>query len=118
SMRYLPRGRGKGGGAFALLLVIGAVLAILAPFIAYIIQFATSRQREYLADASGAELTRYPEGLASALEKIAYYSTPMKQASKATQHLFIVNPFNRLGASGLFATHPPIKERIRRLRAM
>jgi heat shock protein HtpX len=115
----LGRGRGKGGGAFAIfIIIIGAVLAIVAPFIAYIIQFATSRQREYLADASGAELTRYPEGLASALEKIAYENMPMKQASKATQHLFIVNPFMRLGGRSLFSTHPPIEERIRRLRSM
>lgn len=113
----LARGR-RSGSVGLLLIVIGAVLAIVAPIAAYIIQFATSRQREYLADASAAELTRYPEGLASALEKIAYDATPMKQVSRATQHLYIVNPLMRMGATGLFATHPPIKERIRRLRAM
>jgi len=113
----LARSR-RGGSAGLILIVIGAVIAIVAPIAAYIIQFATSRQREYLADASAAELTRYPEGLASALRKIAYDTSPMRHASKATQHLYIVNPLMRFGATGLFATHPPIEERIRRLRAM
>ena len=84
--------------------------------IARIIQFAISRRREYLADASGVELTRYPQGLANALEKIAF-GPKWRLASRSTQHTYIHNPFMGL-RGGLFATHPPIGERIRRLRAM
>ncbi len=104
-------------------MVIGLVLAILTPVIAQLINFAVSRRREYLADASGALLTRYPDGLASALAKLAANNQPLRAANHATAHLFIANPF---GASGktrsfianLFATHPPIEERIKRLQAM
>lgn len=105
-------------------LVIGIVGIVLAPIAAQLMQMAISRRREYLADASGALLTRYPEGLASALEKISGASRPMKSASHATAHLFISDPFaggkpslwQRVG--GLFHTHPPAAERIARLRAM
>ncbi len=105
-------------------LIIGIVGIILAPIAAQLMQMAISRHREYLADASGALLTRYPEGLASALEKISGASRPMKSASHATAHLFISDPFaggkpslwQRVG--GLFHTHPPAAERIARLRAM
>lgn len=106
----------KAGGVIVL---IGLVLAILSPIIATIIQLAISRKREFLADASGALLTRYPEGLASALEKISENHQPMKRANNATAHLFIANPFAKKGKAGfhkLFMTHPPIEERIRVLR--
>lgn len=106
---------GKAGAVFA---VLAIVAIILAPIAAQLIQLAISRRREYLADASGALLTRYPEGLASALQKIGSYSAPMRNANHATAHLFIGNPF---GASAgklvnrLFATHPPVEDRIKRL---
>jgi heat shock protein HtpX len=103
-------------------LVIGLILAILAPIIATLIQLAVSRKREFLADASGALLTRYPEGLARALEKISSDPRPMQNASTATAHLFITNPLKGKGfsgaISGLFSTHPPIEERIKILRSM
>ncbi len=105
-----------------LFLVIGIVGIILAPIAAQLMQMAISRRREYLADATGALLTRYPEGLASALEKISSSARPMKSASHATAHLFISDPFSGDKQSvwkkvgGLFQTHPPAAERIRRLR--
>lgn len=105
----------------SILFIVGIVLAMLSPLIATLIQLAISRKREYLADASGALLTRYPEGLASALEKISSYNQPMKRASNATAHLFISNPFGARamrGVSHLFMTHPPAEERIKRLRGM
>jgi heat shock protein HtpX len=109
--------REGGGGVLA---IVGIVLIVLSPIIATLIKLAISRRREYLADASGALLTRYPEGLARALEKISSYNLPMKAASTATAHLFISNPFGNKGASisNLFNTHPPIAERIRILRSM
>lgn len=100
--------------------IIGLALMILAPLFAQLIKLAVSRQREYLADASGALLTRYPEGLACALEKIAGDKDHMDHADHATAHLYFSNPF--LGAkgwlNGLFSTHPPIEDRIKRLRGM
>ncbi|MES2436656.1 MAG: zinc metalloprotease HtpX [Patescibacteria group bacterium] len=104
----------------AISVIIGIALAILAPLAVTVIQLAISRKREYLADASGALLTRYPEGLASALEKISSYNRPMNHATQATAHMFIANPFGGLGkrAAGLFATHPPAEDRIRILRGM
>ena len=106
----------------AIFLIIGIVFAILSPIIATLIQLAISRKRELLADASGALLTRYPEGLASALEKISADPRTMRSASNATAHLFIINPFKgkKTGSflSGLFDTHPPIAERIKILRSM
>jgi heat shock protein HtpX len=105
-------------------MVIGLVFLILSPIIAQLLQLAISRRREYLADANGAMLTRYPEGLASALEKLTTQARPFPRASKATAHLFIVQPFRREGGerihrrSSIWDTHPPIEERIRRLRAM
>jgi heat shock protein HtpX len=102
--------------------VIAIIFAILAPIIATLIQLAVSRKRELLADASGALLTRYPEGLANALEKISSDPRPLKTANNATAHLFIVNPFKDKGFGGwianLFSTHPPIEERIKILRSM
>jgi heat shock protein HtpX len=106
------------GGNNQLMLVLGIVGAILAPIVAAAIQFAVSRQREYLADSSGALLTRYPEGLARALEKISANDQPMARANSATAPLYISNPLKGRSFSGLFDTHPPIEERIRRLREM
>src|SRR3989338_2701813 len=109
----------EGGGQIQLImLVIGIALAILSPFIAMLIQLAISRKREFLADASGALLTRYPEGLANALEKISGDQTPLRVANKATAHLYITNPFRGRKISKLFMTHPPIEERINALRGM
>jgi len=101
-----------------LFLILSIVGAILAPIVAAMIQFAVSRQREYLADSSGALLTRYPEGLARALEKIAAADLPMKHANSATAPLYISNPLKGRSLAGLFNTHPPMEERIRRLREM
>ncbi len=113
------RDREKGGGIF---LIIGIVLAILSPLVATIIQLSISRRREYLADASGVLLTRNPQALARALEKISADKEVLEAASNATAHLYIINPFKGkdFGAffSGLFNTHPPIEERIRILRSM
>jgi len=107
----------EGGGVLA---IVGIVLIVLSPIIATLIKLAISRRREYLADSSGALLTRYPEGLARALEKISTYNLPMKTANTATAHLFISNPFGNKGTaiSNLFQTHPPIAERIKILRSM
>jgi heat shock protein HtpX len=101
-----------------LFFVLGIVGALLAPLVAALIQFAVSRQREYLADSSGALLTRYPEGLASALEKIGSSKQPMKHANSATSPLYISNPLKGRSLAGLFDTHPPIADRVRRLRQM
>jgi len=105
-------------GAQGVLILIGIALAILAPIAALLIQLAISRKREYLADASGALLTRYPEGLASALEKIAKDPEPLEVANRATAHLYIVNPFKGKSFATLFSTHPPIEDRIKALRQM
>lgn len=106
----------------AIFLIVGIVLAILAPVVATLIQLAISRKREFLADASGALLTRYPDALADALEKISTDPRPLKTATNATAHLFIVNPFKGKQAtawlSSLFNTHPPTAERIKILRSM
>ncbi len=113
------RDRENGG---AIVLAIGLVAAILAPLAATMIQLAVSRKREFLADASGALLTRYPEGLANALEKIREDDQPMRAASNSTAHLFISNPFKGKQQTSwfakLFMTHPPLEERIRILRGM
>ena len=114
--------RREGGGQLVLILLIaGIVLAILSPFIAEIIKLAVSRKREYLADASGALLTRYPEGLARSLEKISASNRPMARASNATAHLFISNPFGahtKKWMASMFSTHPPIEDRVAKLRDM
>jgi heat shock protein HtpX len=113
------RDRNSSGGG-GILLLVGIVLAILTPIIATLIQLAVSRQREYLADASGVFLTRYPEGLASALRKIAADQHVLSVANKATASLYIANPLkdHPFQFDGLFDTHPPIEERIKRLEAM
>ena len=114
------RSSSGGGGAQLVVLVIELALMILAPIMAQLIYFAISRRREYLADASAAQYTRYPEGLASALEKLAGSKEQLKSANKATAPMFIINPFRSKGlsASDLTSTHPPISERIRILKAM
>ena len=121
SRRRYSSGRG-GGQAQILMLLIAIIAAILAPIMAYLLYFALSRKREYLADAGSARLTRYPEGLASALEKIANdYSPQLASANKVTAPMYIVNPFKKTGQlmlSDLTSTHPPISERIRILRSM
>ena len=99
------------------LIIVGIVLSILSPIIATLIQLAISRKREFLADASGALLTRYPEGLASALQKIGAYGQPLQHANDATAHLYISNPFGSSARfiNKLFMTHPPVEERIQAL---
>jgi heat shock protein HtpX len=99
-------------------LILGIVAAILAPIVATMIQLAVSRQREYLADATGALTTRYPEALASALEKIKKTGSVAKHQNTATAHMFFVNPLKGHSLANLFSTHPPIDDRIARLRAM
>jgi len=110
------RRRDRDEGGSAILIIIGLILSILAPLIVALIRAAISRQREFLADATGAYIIRDPEGLASALEKIGSYTRPMRTATQATAHMFISNPFGNINQ--LFATHPPIEERIRRLRSL
>ncbi|KKT34604.1 MAG: Protease HtpX-like protein [Candidatus Collierbacteria bacterium GW2011_GWC1_45_47] len=110
------------GNIGAILIVAGIIMAILSPIIAKLIQLAISRRREYLADAGGAQITKYPEGLASALEKINSDTEPLEAANKATAHLYITNPLKNHHDSigwfaGLFNTHPPIGERIKALRS-
>jgi heat shock protein HtpX len=117
--RFFGRKNDRGGGqAGTILMIIGLVFIILSPIFAKLIQFAISRKREYLADASGALLTRYPEGLARALEKISQNPFPLRFANKATAHLFIASPFRGKKFLGLFSTHPPVEERVKRLREM
>ncbi len=112
----------KGGGGGGWLAIVGLVLLILAPIVGQLIKLAISRKREFLADASGALLTRYPEGLASALEKISQAGIPVAKAPSATAHLWISSPLHREGKANflekLFSTHPPVEERIAQLRSM
>ena len=123
--QFFRRGRNnrEGGGQIQMIIIlVGSILAILTPIIAKLIQLAISRKREFLADASGALLTRYPEGLASALEKISNSQIPLRRINKATAHLYISSPLK--GDKGtnwlvkLFMTHPPAKERVKILRGM
>lgn len=112
--------KGKGGGGAAIIAIAAIALAILAPIAAQLIHLAISRQREYLADASGALLCRNPDALARALEKISADREPLEVANKATAHLYIENPLKEHKSllNGMFSTHPPVAERIRLLRAM
>jgi heat shock protein HtpX len=112
--------KGKGGGGAAIIAIAAIALAILAPIAAQLIHLAISRQREYLADASGALLCRNPDALARALEKISADQEPLEAANKATAHLYIENPLREHKSllNGMFSTHPPMAERIRLLRAM
>jgi len=120
--RWRGRRRESRDSAGSLLLIFGIIAAIIAPIVATLIRLAISRKREFLADATGALLTRYPEGLAQALEKIAADNTPLKVANSATSHLYISNPFRGRQSQNwftkLFVTHPPAEERIRALRGM
>lgn len=111
------RDEGEGGQVALIFALVGLVLAILAPIVAQLMRLAISREREYLADASGAMLTRYPEGLANALRKLDADTEPLRAANKATANIFIVNPLkeHRGRLNALFDTHPPIEERVRRL---
>lgn len=112
---FRDRDSDNGGSLF---FVVGIVGAILAPLVATMIQLAISRRREYLADATGALATRYPDGLARALEKIGAYGSTMRKQNASTAHLFFANPLRKSSFSGLFSTHPPIDERVKRLREM
>jgi heat shock protein HtpX len=117
--RRMSRSGRNEGGAAIVLLIVGLVALVIAPIVAQLIRFAVSRNREYLADASAALLTRNPEGLARALEKIGADKEPLEVANKATAHLYISNPLKgQKGLNGLFSTHPPTPERVKRLRAM
>lgn len=123
--RFLIFGGGRrddnrgGGEAAGIMMIVGLVLSLLAPLGAVLIQLAVSRKREFLADASGALLTRYPDGLASALKKISSDNAPLRAANRATAHLFISNPFKKRGAfKKAFLTHPPIDERVKALMGM
>lgn len=117
---HLGGGRDRDSkGGHPLIMIVGIIFVILSPIVATLIQFAISRKREYLADATGALMTRYPEGLASALEKISGYGQPMKRVNEATAHLFISNPFGPTKKlSNLFSTHPPVAERVKILRGL
>lgn len=109
----------EGGGQLRLILIVVAIiLSLLAPIAAMLMQLAISRKREFLADASGALLTRYPEGLARALEKISADQEPLEAANRATAHLYIANPFKGKKVSKLFMTHPPIEDRVKALRGI
>jgi heat shock protein HtpX len=111
-------GRNDDNRGNGILVIVGIVLSILAPIFAMLLQLAISRKREFLADASGALLTRYPEGLANALKKISQYSQPMKRQSSAIAHLYLADPKgSKIGkkVAGLFATHPPVEDRIKAL---
>lgn len=111
-------GGNRNNNGNALVLVVGIVAAIIAPIVAKSIQMAISRRREYLADATGALTTRYPEGLARALEKISRYGSATQAQHTATAHLFFSNPMKGNKLAGMFSTHPPIEERVNRLRNM
>lgn len=121
SMWFGRRDDNDRGGIGGIVAIFGIVAIVLSPLIATLIKLAISRRREYLADSSGALLTRFPEGLASALQKISSYTGSVKRATTATAHMYISNPFGKgvgNAFANLFATHPPAAERIRRLREM
>ena len=119
---WLMRGLGRSGSkdkkVHPLVYTVGILGFILSPVIAKLIQFALSRQREYFADASAVKLTRHPQGLIRALEKLTTSPVPLKAASSATAHLFIVNPLKKAKLASLFSTHPPLKDRIKSLEKM
>lgn len=110
--------RGDSDNKNGIFLIVGILAAIIAPIVALMIQMAISRRREYLADATGALTTRYPEGLASALEKIGQYGSATKKQNSSTAHLFFANPLSGGSLNNLFSTHPPVEDRVARLRNM
>lgn len=114
-MLFFGGGDRRNNNTHPIILIVGVVVIILAPLIAMLIQFAVSRQREYLADASGSLLTRDPEGMAGALGKLQQYGRPMQRQSSATAHMFLNNPLKSGFISKLFSTHPPLEDRIARL---
>lgn len=119
--RRSSSGKSEGGQLAVVLLVVGIILAILTPIIAQMLRFWVSRKREFLADADGAMLTRYPEGLARALEKISGDREPLEVANKATAHMYIINPLAARGRKrfvGLFSSHPPVEARVAALRSI
>jgi len=123
STRFRSRDSKNAGQIQMIMFVVGLVLALLSPIIARLIQLAVSRRREFLADASGVKVTRFPDGLARALQKISADHEPLEVANKATAHLYIANPLKNRHDSvgwfaGMFATHPPVKERLAALRQM
>jgi heat shock protein HtpX len=109
---------GGGGGGNPVIIVFGLIAAIIAPLVATLVQLAVSRQREYLADATGAMTTRHPDALASALLKLEAYGRPMQKQNSSMAHLWIANPLKPSLMSRLFSTHPPIPERVERLEKM
>ncbi len=121
-LRYMWWGGGddndNNNSGNAVFMVVGIVAVVLSPIIAALIQMAISRRREYLADATGALTTRYPEGLASALEKIGAHGSVMRKQSPSTAHLFFANPLKSGGLANMFSTHPPIADRVARLKQM
>lgn len=117
-LRMMWFGGGDDEPPHPIFLVLGIVAALLAPFVAILVQAAVSRQREYLADASGALTTRDPEALASALEKLGSVGTGLKRQNSSTAHLFFASPLKGASLSKLFSTHPPIEDRVARLRSM
>lgn len=112
------RSRDERQAGVAVFALIGLALLILSPLIAQLIQFAVSRRREFLADASAVLLTRYPDGLSNALKKIHAHHQPVETANRATAHLYIANPLSGKALAGLFSTHPPVEERIKALEQM
>lgn len=118
-MSFFSRGgRSSRNNVQGIFMIVGIVLALLSPVIAALIRMAISRKREYLADATAALMTRYPEGLARALEKISQDTVPLEQASRASAHLYISNPLKNGFLNNMFSTHPPTEDRIRQLRGM
>lgn len=118
NMTFFSGGRRNSGEDSQIALFLGIGAAILAPLVAFLIQMAVSRQREYLADATGALTTRYPEGLISALRKIDNSGSALRRQNTATAHFFFANPLRKHSITGLFSTHPPIDQRIKRLEDM
>lgn len=117
-MTWFRGGDDDDNSSSSLFFVIGIVAAILAPLIALLIQLSISRRREYLADATGALTTRYPEGLASALAKIGHYGSTLKRQNASTAHLFFANPLKGRSFATMFSTHPPVEDRIAKLQEM
>jgi len=115
-LRLLWFGGDEDNNASPIAVVLAIILAVLAPLVAMLVQFAVSRRREYLADATGALTTRYPDGLIGALEKLKVHSKPLKRQNSSTAHLFFSNPMKGKSLSKLFSTHPPLDERIAKLK--